>query len=105
MTFVIPCSSSVRSTAVEVRDVAGDERDRRQLVVGHDLGQPAPVAAEVVGDDRDAVADERPNRPRADATQGAGDEEPLSGEWLVRRRTGLHERESGDERRISVRRS
>ncbi len=67
----------------EVGDVAGDERDGRELVVGHDLGQPAPVAAEVVGNDGDAVADERPNRPRADATERAGDEEPLLGRRRV----------------------
>ncbi len=59
----------------QVRDVAGDEGDRRQLVVGHDLGESPPVAAEVVGDDGDTLADERPDGPGTDAAKGAGDEE------------------------------
>ena len=61
----------------QVGDVAGDERGGRELVVGHDLGQPASVAAEIVGNDRNALADQRSDRPRADAAEGAGDEEPL----------------------------
>ena len=44
--------------------------DGGQLVGGHDLAQPARIAAEVEGRDRRALADERPDRPGADAARG-----------------------------------
>ena len=62
----------------QVGDVAGDELDRGELVGGHDLLEPAAVAAEVERDDRRPLADERADRPRADAAERARDEEPLA---------------------------
>ena len=62
----------------EVRDVAADERDRAKLLVGHDRAQAAWIAAQVERADRDAITNERPNRPCPDAAEGPGHEESLA---------------------------
>ena len=74
MTCVIPCSSSRPANAFAVGDVALHERD---LGVG-DEPQAAVVGAEVEADDVDALLGEQRARPRAEAAERAGDEEPLA---------------------------
>ena len=61
----------------EVGDVADQKGDSRQLVRRHDQPQPVRVVAEVVRDDRHALFDEQPARPRAETSERASDEEPL----------------------------
>ena len=49
-------------------------------VVGLSLGdepETAQVRAQVGGHDRHALVEQQPQRPRADAARGAGDQEPL----------------------------
>ena len=59
-----------------VDDVALHERD---LGI-RDEPQAAVVGAEVEADDVDALLGEQRARPRADAAERAGDEEPLAGQ-------------------------
>ena len=63
----------------QVRDVAPDDVDRRQLLGGHDLGQPARVGTEVERRDRRPVPDERAHRPGPDAAHGTRDQVPPPG--------------------------
>ena len=75
-TRVISCSSSARSSALEVGDVAADERDPVGVVAEHEV-EPRGVVAEVVADDLVAVGERRARDPGAEAAEDAGDEEPL----------------------------
>jgi hypothetical protein len=61
----------------EVGDVAVHELDPLELVAGQHELQPLRARAEVERDHRDSLADELRARPRADAAQGAGDQEPF----------------------------
>ena len=60
----------------QVRDVALDDVDGGELVGGHDLGQAPRVGPEVERRHGRPLADQRPDRPGADAAHRARDEEP-----------------------------
>ena len=67
-----------RGEGVEVGDVAAHDLDRRHLVRGHDLLEPACARAEVERRHGGALADQRPHGPGPDAAHRPGDEEPLA---------------------------
>src|SRR5205823_12549922 len=62
----------------EIGDVALDERDPLDLVVAHDQAQPLPVTGQVERDDGRLLAHQGPDRPRPDAAESAGHEEPFA---------------------------
>src|SRR5439155_21081126 len=62
---------------VAVGDVAADEGDLRELALRHDEPEPLRIARHIEGHDGRASGHERAYGPRADAPEGAGDEEPL----------------------------
>ncbi len=57
--------------------------DPRQLIGGQDQLQALEPPVRGHDRDRDALADEVPDDPRADAPGAAGDEEPLVGHGLL----------------------
>ena len=73
---MISRSSSARSSARELGDVAADELDAVGVVAEDEL-EARPVVAEVVADDLGAVVERGARDPRAEAAEHAGDEHPL----------------------------
>jgi len=62
---------------LEIRHISSDERDLLELGGRQHKLESSRVIAEVVRNDWDAFANELRGRPRSDAAERAGDQEPL----------------------------